>query len=310
MKLISIVIPCYNEEENVVELYERLVKVFKEKSSYSYEIIFIDNASTDSTVQRLKSLASNDSNLKIIINNRNYGHIRSPYWALMQAKGDAVINMVSDLQDPPELIPQFISEWEKGCPIVLAIKPTSKTGFISHNIRRLFYWILDGISDVGIVRDATGFGIYDHTVIDQIRNISDPYPYLRGLICELGFPIKTIAFNQPRRGRGVSKNNFYTLYDMGMLAMISHSMVPIRLASITGFIIAAACFIMGTIYLILKLLFWNSFPLGTAPVIIGFLFLFGILFVFIGLLGEYIGSIHAFVRNRPIVVERERVNFD
>lgn len=308
-KLVSLSIPCYNEAENVDELYRRICSAIEGVANYQFEFVFIDNASEDETVPKLSALAALDPRVKIIVNTRNFGHIRSPYWGMMQTKGDLTITLASDLQDPPELIPQFIAEWEKGWKIVLAVKPSSKTNFLVHKMRRLYYKILDGIANVDLVKDATGFGLYDQMVLDQVRKIADPYPYLRGLICELGFPIKTIPFTQPRRERGLSKNNFYTLFDIAMLGIVSHSLVPIRLASICGLVIGFLSFLVAIFYTVMKLLYWDSFPMGMAPIVIGIFLLFSLLFIFIGLLGEYIGSIHSYVKNRPIVVEKERINF-
>lgn len=308
--LISLSIPCYNEEENIDELYRRIYETVDKITQYQFEFVFIDNASEDQTVQKLTLLASKDPRVKIIVNTRNFGHIRSPYWGMMQTSGDATIALASDLQDPPELIPQFISQWELGWKVVLAVKPRSKTNFFVHKLRRLYYQVLDGIANIDLVKDATGFGLYDKKVLDQVRKISDPYPYLRGLICELGFPIKTIPFLQPRRERGISKNNFYTLYDIAMLGIVSHSLVPIRLASICGIVIGFLSLLVAIFYTIMKLLNWYSFPVGMAPIVIGIFLLFSLLFIFIGILGEYIGSIHSYVKNRPIVVERERINFE
>ena len=308
--LISLSIPCYNEEENIDELYRRICETVDGLEKYQFEFVFIDNASEDSTVKKLTLLASKDARVKIIVNTRNFGHIRSPYWGMMQTKGDATIGLASDLQDPPELIPQFLHEWEFGWKVVLAVKPRSKTNFFVHKLRRLYYQVLDGIANIDLVSDATGFGLYDKKVLDQVRQISDPYPYLRGLICELGFPIKTIPFLQPRRERGLSKNNFYTLFDIAMLGIVSHSLVPIRLASITGMVIGFLSLLVAIFYTVMKLLNWYSFPVGMAPIVIGIFLLFSLLFLFIGILGEYIGSIHSYVKNRPIVVERERINFE
>lgn len=308
-KLISIVTPCYNEEENIAELYARISKTINSLNEYSFEILFIDNASTDNTAAAIKGLCAKDSRVKLIVNNRNFGHIRSPYWGIIQSTGVATIYLASDLQDPPEYIEQFIAEWQRGWKIVLASKPVSQTNFLFHSLRKLYYRLLDSISDIDLVKDTTGFGIYDRQVLDYVRQINDPYPYLRGLICELGFPIKTIEFNQPRRARGISKNNFYTLYDIAMLGIVSHSLVPLRIASMLGLMVGGISFFVGLLYFVLKLIYWDSFPIGMAPLIIGIFFMFGILFVSIGLLGEYIGSIHAYVKNRPIVVEKERINF-
>ena len=308
--LISLSIPCYNEEENVDELYRRICETVDKIHQYQFEFVFIDNASEDQTVQKLVFLASKDPRVKIIVNTRNFGHIRSPYWGMMQTRGSATIALASDLQDPPELIPQFLAQWELGWKVVLAVKPRSKTNFFVHKLRRLYYQVLDGIANIDLVKDATGFGLYDKKVLDQVRKISDPYPYLRGLICELGFSIKTIPFLQPRRERGISKNNFYTLFDIAMLGIVSHSLVPIRLASICGIVIGFLSLLVAIFYTMMKLLNWYSFPVGMAPIVIGIFLLFSLLFIFIGILGEYIGSIHSYVKNRPIVVERERINFE
>jgi len=308
--LISLSIPCYNEEENIDELYRRICETVDKVTQYQFEFVFIDNASEDQTVKKLTFLASKDPRVKIIINTRNFGHIRSPYWGMMQTRGSATIALASDLQDPPELIPQFLVQWELGWKVVLAVKPRSKTNFFVHGLRRLYYQVLDGIANIELVKDATGFGLYDKKVLDEVRKIYDPYPYLRGLICELGFPIKTIPFLQPRRERGLSKNNFYTLFDIAMLGIVSHSLVPIRLASICGIVIGFLSLLVAIFYTMMKLLNWYSFPVGMAPIVIGIFLLFSLLFIFIGVLGEYIGSIHSYVKNRPIVVERERINFE
>jgi dolichol-phosphate mannosyltransferase len=308
-KLISIVTPCFNEEQNIDELYRRIRAVTDNIDTYNFEIIVIDNCSEDGTPDRLRAIAASDPNFKVIMNARNFGHIRSPYYGIIQSSGDATIYLASDLQDPPEIIPDFIEQWEKGWKIVLATKPESKSSAIIHALRRAYYRGLNGISDITLVSDATGFGLYDKIVLDHIREINDPYPYLRGLICELGFPIKTMPFLQPRRLRGISKNNFYTLYDIAMLGVVSHSKVPIRLAALAGFALGILSLIAAMLFFVLKLFFWDSFPIGIAPVMIGMFFLFGILMFFIGILGEYIASIHTYVQRRPIVVERERINF-
>ena len=308
-RMLSVISPCYNEEANVAELYRRLCDVFVRYPEYEFECVFIDNASTDNTVGVLKAIAASDKRVKIIVNTRNFGHIRSPYWGVMQTSGDATIYLASDLQDPPELIPQFIEAWQEGYKVVLATKPVSKTNPLMHRLRKTYYRVLDGISDVSIVKDTTGFGLYDKVVLDQVREINDPYPYFRGLICELGYEVKTISFNQPRRLRGISKNNFYSLYDTAMLGVVSHSLVPIRLASFVGFSLGLLSVLAALLFLALKLLYWDSFPIGIAPIVIGMFLMFGILLFFIGILGEYIGSIHTSVQRRPIVVERERVNF-
>lgn len=308
-RLLSIVSACFNEEENVGELYRRIKSSIAPLDRYDFEIILIDNASTDQTVARLKQIADSDPSVKVIVNTRNFGHIRSPYHGVSQSKGEATVYLASDLQDPPELIPEFIKEWENGYKLVMAVKPNSQANPLVHALRKSYYRILDGISDISLLRDATGFGLYDRDVLNHLREIDDPYPYTRGLICELGYDIKTIPFNQPRRIRGLSKNNIYTLYDIAMLGIVSHSKVPIRIAAFAGFLIGTLSVMAALIFLVLKLLFWNSFPFGVAPLVIGVFFLFGIQLLFIGVIGEYIGSIHTYVQKRPVVVEKERINF-
>lgn len=308
-KLVSIISPCFNEEENIDELYRRIVAATTNISGCDFEFLFIDNASTDGTPEKLKKLAAVDNRVKVIINTRNFGHVRSPYWGMLQTKGHAVICLASDLQDPPELIPDFIKKWTEGFKVVLAAKPVSKTSFITHRLRKFYYDLLDGISDVSHIKNATGFGLYDRVVLEKIREINDPYPYFRGLIAELGYAVFTIDFEQPRRLGGISKNNFYSLYDYAMLGIVSHSKVPIRIASFLGFAIGILSILTGLIFLALKLCFWDSFQVGVAPIVIGMFFLFGLMFMFIGILGEYIGSIHTYLQNRPVVVEKERINF-
>jgi len=310
LPLISIVTPCFNEEENVDELYRRVKASVSNIDKYAFEFIFIDNHSEDNTVAKLKTLAANDPTVKIIVNTRNFGHIRSPYYGILQSQGVATIYLASDLQDPPEMIPEFIRYWEEGYKLVMATKPHSQGSAWIHSLRQSYYRFLDGISDISVVSDSTGFGLYDKEVLDHLRTIDDPYPFLRGLICELGYEIKTIPFTQPRRLRGISKNNFYTLYDIAMLGIVSHSKVPIRIMAFAGLALGAISLLVAMVFLGLKLLYWDSFPMGIAPAVIGLFFLFGIQLMFIGVLGEYIGTIHTYVQRRPIVVEKERVNFD
>ena len=308
-QLLSIVTPCYNEAENVEELYTRIKAAIAGLTKYDFELIFIDNHSQDDTVAKLKTLAASDHMVKIIVNTRNFGHIRSPYYGIIQSRGVATIYLASDLQDPPELIPEFIYYWEEGYKLVMATKPVSKGVAWIHALRKAYYRFLDGISSISLVADSTGFGLYDREVLDHLRQIEDPYPFLRGLICELGYEIKTIPFAQPRRLRGISNNYFYTLYDIAMLGIVSHSKVPIRIAAFSGFALGIISLMVAVGFIVLKLLFWDSFPMGIAPVVIGFFFLFGIQLMFIGIIGEYIGSIHTYLQRRPVVVEKERINF-
>jgi dolichol-phosphate mannosyltransferase len=309
-KIITIVSPTYNEEGNVLLFYSRVNDVIKNMSNYQFEFLFIDNASTDETANILKDLAKQDKKIKVILNTRNFGHIRSPYWGIIQSQGDATIYLASDLQDPPELIPKFIDAWESGFKVVLGVKPESKLNFINHQLRKAYYLFLNKISNVSIVKNSTGFGLYDREVLNEVRKINDPYPFLRGIIAELGYEVKQILFLQERRNAGHTKNNFYTLYDIGMLGIISHSITPIRMASLVGFLVGSLSFIFALIFTILKLIYWDSFPLGISPIIIGMFFMFGLILFFIGFLGEYIGSIHTYIQKRPIVVEKERINFD
>jgi len=307
--LISIVTPCFNEEENVHELYRRVCLAMEQRPTYDFELIFIDNASTDSTCQRIKEIAAQDMRVKLIVNNRNFGHIRSPLHAYLQANGDAIIAIVSDLQDPPELIPQFIDKWSEGYKVVVGVKPASKEGPVMALIRRVYYRTIGKISEVELIPDFHGFGIYDREVIEQIRYVDDPYPYFRGLISEFGYKHARIPFTQPRRARGITKNNFYSLYDTAMLGLTSHSKVPIRLATIFGFSLSALSMSIAIAYFVAKLLFWDNFSLGMAPVLIGMFFFASVQLFFIGILGEYIASIHTHIMKRPLVVEKERVNF-
>ena len=311
MALISVVTGTFNEEENVEELYARVRRVFDEHlPEHSFELIVADNASTDDTVAVLKRIAAADKRLKIIVNNRNFGHVRSGYHAFLQAKGDAAILMASDLQDPPELILEFVEKWQQGFRVVLAQKASTEESRLFSLVRKSYYRIVSRLSDIELVKDATGFGLYDRRVIEDIRRIDDPYPYFRGLICDLGYDRALIPFTQPTRKRGLTKNNFYTLWDLAMLGITNHSKVPLRLATFAGFSVGAFSFLVALAYLIYKLLFWSSFQVGTAPLVIGMFFIGAVQLVFIGLLGEYIGSIHTQVLRRPPVIERERINFD
>lgn len=309
--LISIVTPCFNEEANIEELYARIIQaIVPLEQKYRFEIIVIDNHSTDSTPDKLRSIAKRDRRVKVIINTRNFGHIRSPYYGILQSRGLATIYMASDLQDPPELIPEFIGFWEKGFKLVMAVKPVSQSSPIVHALRKAYYRFLDRISEINVLKDSTGFGLYDHAVVEHVRKVNDPYPFLRGLISELGYEVKEIPFNQPRRLRGLSKNNIYTLYDIAMLGIVSHSKVPIRVATLLGFTIGMLSVLAGVLFLVAKLAYWNSIPLGIAPIAIGMFFLIGLQFIFLGVLGEYIGSIHGYAQRRPVVVEQERINFE
>ncbi len=302
--------PCYNEELNVEVLYERVRTVFERLGRNSYEHVFIDNASTDRTLDRLRNLAERDKRVKVIVNTRNFGHIRSPYHALLQCRGDAVIVIASDLQDPPELIPEFLEKWEAGCKVVLGVKATSEDPALMFAIRRLYYALIDRLSDEPQVRDSTGFGLYDQSFVQVLRGLADPYPYFRGIVAELGFSYATVPYAQQKRTKGVTKNNWYTLYDIGIQGIMNHSKIPLRLATMLGLASAGLSLVAAVTYLVMKLVFWYDLPIGIAPIIIGMFFVASVQLLFLGVLGEYIGSIYTQVRNRPLVVERERINFD
>lgn len=308
-KLISVVTACYNEEENVDALYEAVKKAFSGLKRYRYEHIFIDNCSTDGTVAALKKICSRDKNVKVIVNARNFGHIRSPYHALIQAKGEAVISLVADFQDPPELIPELVKQWEHGYKIVAAVKLNSEESALFFTLRRAYYWVVTGLSEVQLIKNFTGFGLYDKKVIEVLRSLDDPYPYFRGLISDIGFEPALVPYTQPRRRRGITKNNFGTLYDIAMLGITTHSKVPLRLAAMLGFLLSALCFLVAAGYFVYKLAFWNSFSVGIAPLVIGFFFIASVQLFFIGIIGEYLGNIHTQVLKRPRVVEKERINF-
>lgn len=310
MKLISVVTPCFNEEGNVQELYSRVRKVFAEFPAYSYEHIFIDNDSKDATVAILKTIASQDANLKIIVNSRNFGHLRSPMHAMYQASGDAVILLFADLQDPPELLRDMILEWESGTPVVLAIKNTSDESGLMFSIRTAYYRLVSKLTDITLYEHFTGFGLYDRRLIEILRqNFTDPYPYFRGMIAEVGLSHKKLFYNQKRRSRGITKNNFYTLYDLAMLGITNLSKVPLRVVTFFGFATSFLSLLAGLFYLSYKLVYWNSFSVGVAPVLIGVFFFFSVQLISLGIIGEYVGSIQTIVQNRPLAIERERINF-
>ena len=310
MKLISVVSPCYNEEGNVEILVERVRELFANLPQYRYEHIIIDNHSTDRTVDILRGIAKDDPNVKVIVNARNFGHIRSPQHAFLQAKGDAVVVLLSDLQDPPEMILDFLREWEAGFPIVVAIKNTSDENGLMYRVRSAYYRTVARLTDVKVLEHFTGFGLYDRQVVDILRrDFQDPQPYFRGQIAEIGLPHKALYYHQKRRMRGITKNNFYTLYDMAMLGITNLSKVPLRLVIFGGFVFAFLSLLAGFGYLIAKLIFWNQFQLGLAPTMIGLFFLGSVQLVALGIIGEYVGSIHTIVQDRPLVTEKERINF-
>jgi polyisoprenyl-phosphate glycosyltransferase len=310
-KLLTVITPCYNEEANVREMAEAIRELFAGPlSKYDYEHIFIDNASRDRTATILRELAARDPRIKVIINTRNFGHVRSPYHAFLRASGDAVIGLAADFQDPPTLIPEFVAKWEAGAKVVMAVKIGSDETFLFAAFRSFYYKLVARLSSVEIVKNATGFGLYDRAFIDVLRRIEDPYPYFRGLVSDIGYPVSTVPFHRPQRKRGITSNNFYTLYDMAMLGITNHSKVPLRIATMAGFAMGTLSLLVAIGYLVAKLLFWYSFTVGIAPIIISLFFFSSVQLFFIGIIGEYIGAIHTYVQKRPLVIESESINFD
>ena len=306
---ISIVTPSFNEEGNIEPLCKSIKETFSQIQC-DYEHIVIDNNSTDRTITILRKLANEDKNLKVIINAKNYGHIKSPFHGILQSDGDATILMASDFQDPIELIPKYIEYWNKGYDVVLGKKKTSDENKYLYFVRSIFYKFLNKISDTSLTENTTGSGIFDKKIIDELKKIQDPYPYFRGLINELTSKIKTIDFNQPKRKIGNTKNNFFSLYDIGILGVVKHSRKPLRFMVMIGFLASILCILISIFYFIYKLIYWDSFSLGLAPIIIGSFLFSSVQITLMGLLGEYIGVILLHVRAMPLVIEKERINFD
>jgi polyisoprenyl-phosphate glycosyltransferase len=310
-RLLTILTPCYNEEGNVREVYMQVKAVMATLPGYDYDHLFIDNASTDQTIAILRELAAADSHVKVIVNTRNFGHVRSPYHGFLQARGDAVMTCVADLQDPPELLAQFVKKWEEGFKVVIGVKSGSRESWLMARTRRLYYSIVAKLSsDVELVHNFTGFGLYDREVIEQFRSTNEQYPYFRGIVSDFGYARAEIPYVQPARTQGKTKNNFFSLYDIAMLGVTNHSKVPLRIATMAGFAISVLSLLIAFGYLVAKLLYWDDLQLGLAPLLIGIYFFGAVQLFFIGVLGEYIGSIHTQVHRRPLVIERERINFE
>jgi glycosyltransferase involved in cell wall biosynthesis len=309
-KLVCAVLPCYNESGNIQPLYERITAAFATIPEQRYCLLFIDNASTDNTVAEIKQIAATDKRVQLIVNARNFGVLRSGLHGFLSAPGDALITMVTDLQDPPEMIPEFVRHWHAGFKVVIGIKPASQERRLMFLVRRAYYKLVGRLSEVPLIENFTGFGLYDRDVVEQVRATGDRYPYFRGLIADLGYRRAEIPFVQPRRERGVTSNNFYTLYDLAMLGITSHSKVPLRLATMSGFCLSGISLLTALFYLIAKLLFWSRFPANTAPILISLFFFASVQLFFIGILGEYIGLILTHVTKRPLVIEQERVGVD
>ena len=309
MKHISVVTPCYNEEENVLPLHRAVSAVFKARPDLSFEHIFIDNCSRDKTPDILRTLAREDPLVKVILNSRNFGHIRSPFHGLIQAQGDAVILIACDFQDPPELIEQFLQKWTAGYKVVVGVKTAADESRAMYSIRTFYYRLVNRLADIELIDNMTGFGLYDKEVVRTLKSLGDPYPYFRGLVADIGYECFKIPYHQPVRTRGITKNNFYTLYDLAMLGITNHSKVPLRIATMAGFLMAGVSLFIAFSYLVAKLAFWNQFTIGVAPIIISLFFFSSVQLFFIGIIGEYIGAILTQVQKRPLVVEKERINF-
>ena len=310
MKKISIVVPTYNEEENVKPLTEAIIDEFsKSLSEYDYEIIFIDNDSCDNTRYILRTMAADNIKIKAIFNAKNFGQFNSPYYGLLQSTGDCTILICADFQDPIEMIPKFVHEWEEGYKIVIGQKTTSQENKLMYGLRSIYYKMIKKFSDVEQIEHFTGFGLYDKDFINVLRNLNDPTPFLRGIVAELGFRRKEIPYEQAKRRAGKTSNNFYRLYDAAMLSFTSYTKIGLRVATFIGVGVASISFFIAIVYLVLKILFWNRFIAGAAPILIGMFFLGAVQLIFLGLIGEYIISMNQRIMNRPLVIEEERINF-
>lgn len=313
MKKISIMIPCYNEVDNVEPISFAVVNVLEEAlSRYDYEIVFIDNCSTDGTRDKLEKICKKNKKIKAIFNVTNFGQFNSPFYGLCQTTGDCTISLCCDFQDPVELIPRFVEEWEKGHRVVSGIKTSSKEPGFIYFLRTIYYKMIRNMSTVKMIEHFTGFGLYDKTFISLLKELDDPIPFLRGIVAEYGagFNMIEIEYEQAKRRSGKTHNNFYSLYDAAMLSFTSYTKVGLRLATFMGFIVGFISFVVALVYLVLKLLHWDSFQAGSAPMIIGIFLLGSIQLFFIGLLGEYVLNINTRVIHRPIVIEEKRINFD
>ncbi len=311
MKTISIVVPCYNEEDNVQALADALRAMFKESlPSYRYEIIFIDNDSRDSTRDIIRRLAGEDKGIKGIFNAKNFGQFNSPYYAMLQSTGDCTVLMAADFQDPVDMIPKYVKEWENGYRIVIGIKKSSQENPLMYWLRGCYYKMIKKLSDVEQIEQFTGFGLYDRRFIKVLRDLDDPTPFLRGIVAELGFRRKEIPYEQPKRRAGKTSNNFYRLYDAAMLSVTSYTKAGLRLATIFGGLCCCVSMAVALVYLVLKMMYWDRFAAGMAPLLIGMCFLGSVQIFFIGLVGEYILAINSRVMKRPLVIEEERINFD
>jgi glycosyltransferase involved in cell wall biosynthesis len=310
-KKVSILTPCFNEEAGIRECYERVRSVMESGlSAYDYEHLFIDNCSTDSTVEILRDIASRDRRVRVIVNSRNYGQSRSPYHGMLQITGDAFIGIVADLQTPPEVIPSLVAQWEQGYPMVIAVRTGMSERWVIQLLRRSFYWLISRVSNIEQIPHFIGFGLFDRKIVEVLRNLDDPTPYFRGMVAEIGFDKGFVEYVQPLRKHGQSRHSLFDLLDYAILGLVSNSQAPLRLMTLVGFATSIASLSVTLVYLFMKLLFWSALPLGIAPILVGMFFFASLQFLFLGILGEYVGSIHERVKRRPLVIEKERINFD
>ena len=310
-KTISILVPTYNEEENVEALAEAVIDVFhKDLAGYAYELVFIDNDSTDGTRKKLRAVCAGDPCVKAIFNAKNFGQFNSPYYGLQQTTGDCVILLCADFQDPVELIPQFVKEWEAGYKIVIGKKTTSRENKGMYFLRSIYYKMIKKMSEVEQIEHFTGFGLYDREFIEVLRSLHDPTPFLRGIVAELGWKRKEIPYEQQKRRAGKTKNNFYRLYDAAMLSFTSYTKIGLRLATFIGFLLAGISILIAVFYIVIKLTNWDKYSMGMASIAVGLFFLGAVQLIFIGLIGEYILSMNQRIMNRPLVIEEERINFE
>jgi glycosyltransferase involved in cell wall biosynthesis len=309
-KKISVATSCYNEEGNIAEFCSRVQAVFAKFPQYDYEIIIADNCSSDRTRDILRSLAAQDKRLKLLFNSNNFGHIRSPYNAMLMANGDATVALCSDLQDPPELIADFLLGWEKGYKVVCGVDTVSDEPALMHFLRSCYYWLMEKLSDCRQIRHFHGFGLYDRQFMQALRSYRDTYPYLRGQIAEIGFKQLEVPYRKPARKAGKSKNNFFTLYDNAMIGFINHTKLPLRLAVFAGFLLAGCSLLIALGYLVYKLIFWDTFNLGIAPLVIGLFFFSAVQLIFTGIIGEYLGAVWTQVKQSPLAIVEEKINFE
>lgn len=309
-KTVSIMIPCYNEEENIVAITDAVVHQMEQLPQYDYEIVCIDNCSTDNTRPLLRQICAKNKKIKAIFNVKNFGQFNSPVYGMMQTTGDCTISICADFQDPVEMIPEFLKYWEEGYQIVHGVKTSSKENKIMYGLRSFYYKLIKKFSSVDQIEHFTGFGLYDKSFMDVLRKLKDPTPFIRGLVAELGGKRKAIPYAQPKRRAGKTHNNWYTLYDAAMLSFTSYTKIGLRMATFLGGSVAAVSFLVALVYLILKLCNWNGFDAGQAPILIGMFFLGAVQLIFLGIIGEYILSMNQRIMNRPLVVEEERINFD